>query len=175
MTITGGGKRASGGGGRTKQMDKDEKLEMLRTDVNTKVAMLSTGNQNPSITSVMTKVELLMKTMVVNTDDTMPTILSELTVQNISSLLDSCGNGNSEFKLNRLTKVLFIKEFGALNELRSKVATCEQLMRSAVDVSFLSTYLSEGGGIRWSLYVKDLSDATVALSKKDKDQDTRMG
>lgn len=173
MTITGGGKRGSGGGNR-QTFDKDDKIAQLNLEISSKLSQINQGSSNPITAEIIAKAKKLSDTTQAELDNTIPKVMENFNLQSINTLIDSSGNGNGEYKMTKLTKIVFWNEFSKLAEFKNKVTLSEQLMRLAVDVAFTYSYVSEKGDIQWTSYVQDLSDAKVALSKAQDSKDATM-
>ncbi|CAJ1337078.1 unnamed protein product [Effrenium voratum] len=171
LGIAGGGKRAS------QKSDKstfDEKVQEVKDEMMLSTMMLQIAPY-PLTSEIATYLNGL-KDKVLNSPLEFEKFLEDLPTENLMKLQSLCSTTNTDLKLSNMSKFVFGKVHGKMQENQKQLLACERMMKSLFTLMMLMSYSTDDTpSIQWTKFSKDLMNIISDKSHSEGMKDAKSG
>ena len=148
LGIKGGGKR-----GKPPTLNKEEKLNGLVEEVNSKTMLLSTPAYSCDETRLaLTHISLIQKRHAEDPKTVVTKMLYTLNSEQLTTLSENLGNNNFDFKTEVLAKAVFEYDYQQAKHRSNSIAKMKEALLATTRWAFTSQFSTTNGGIHWQGY-----------------------
>jgi Ubiquitin family len=144
-------------------MEKGEKVDEFRADINLKLLQI-TACQHPEVIEAARHVGILMTDMELFPETALLSAMRRMPLPVLQKLHDSLNSGNSDWKVGVLCKQVFAADLAAITKSIGAYRLVEGMIMQAMNMTFFIHYGNDMGHLDFKRYASDILKTTLAVS-----------